>query len=178
MKDCSTFVAFFALVSKNGIPRESANSCEARNSKQWAHTPTHSSPGFLVHLPELPDPHPNPVWLVPKHLAGHWAACIYGTPASAYRAASLHWTPLHLWPSLAPSQAPRVSANIPLLLYSLLLSLWSDHICSPPTTCWRFHWHSGLSPAATVLHYWKTPRRQESCEQGPSPRGKLGTIQQ
>lgn len=71
MKDCSTFVAFFALVSKNGIPRESANSCEARNSEQWAHTPTHSSPAFLVHLPNFPDPHPNPVWLVPKHLAGH-----------------------------------------------------------------------------------------------------------
>lgn len=43
MKDCSTFVAFLALVSKNGIPRESANSWE-NNKAQW----TMENPSDLV----------------------------------------------------------------------------------------------------------------------------------
>lgn len=36
--------------------------------------------------------------------------------------------------SAQPKQT-HINIHIPLLLYSLLLSLWSDHICSPPTTC-------------------------------------------
>lgn len=34
MKACSTFVAFLALVSRKGIAKESANSCEAKK-KKW-----------------------------------------------------------------------------------------------------------------------------------------------
>lgn len=37
MKACSTLVAFLALVSKKGIPRESANSWTQQRSQNWDH---------------------------------------------------------------------------------------------------------------------------------------------
>lgn len=43
------------------------------------------------------------------------------------------------------------------LLCSPLLSWWWGHTCSRPAACWRSHWHSDQSPAATVLHCYKIP---------------------
>lgn len=120
--------------------------------------------GGPLDYPQVPGSHPTPHLQSEDDLQGRGSL---NCPHLWYKDTSLHWN-LWAWQTRAGAQPSKHrSPNIPLLLYSLLLSLWSDHTCSPPTTCWHFHWHNGLSPAATAWHYWKTPMREENCKQGP-----------
>lgn len=108
-----------------------------------------SLPGAPLDNPRVPDPTPQPS---PSLRRSSRAGVTELPPSVALE-------PLCMTNQSRGSAKHTQEPNIPLLLYSLLLSLWSDHTCSPPTTCWRFHWHNGLSPAATAWHYWKTPMR-------------------